>query len=74
MCGWLMLACLALIGVFALAPEAIRQALAPWRSVLLLEWALVWIFGYSWFEKGREPAATAAGRPSSSGVHRVIDG
>ena len=53
-CGWLMLGCLALIGVYALSPEALRTALAPWRPVLFLEWALVWIFGYSWFEKGRE--------------------
>jgi hypothetical protein len=56
LCGWLMLACLALIGVYALSPEAVRNALAPWRPVLLLEWVLVWIFGYSWFEKGRESA------------------
>jgi hypothetical protein len=55
-CGWLMLACLALIGAYAIAPEALREALAPWRPVLLFEWVLVWIFGYSWFEKGREPA------------------
>jgi hypothetical protein len=56
LCGWLMLACLALIGVYALSPDALRQALAPWRPVLLLEWVLVWVFGYSWFEKGRESA------------------
>lgn len=62
LCGWLMLACLALIGVFAVLPEAWRQALAPWRPVLLLEWLLVWIFGYSWFEKGREPAGRGAQR------------
>lgn len=55
-CGWLMLGCLALIGIYALAPEAIREALAPWRPVLLLEWSLVWFFGYTWFEKGRESA------------------
>jgi len=54
LCGWVMLACLALIGVYALSPEALRQTLAPWRPVLLLEWGLVWVFGYSWFEKGRE--------------------
>lgn len=56
-CGWLMLACLGLIAVFALSPEPLRQAVAPWRPILLLEWVLVWIFGYSWFEKGRESAA-----------------
>ena len=53
-CGWLMLACLALIGIYALSPESLRQALAPWRPVLLFEWTLVWVFGYAWFEKGRE--------------------
>jgi hypothetical protein len=53
-CGWAMLLCLALIGAFAVSPEAIRKALAPWRPVLLLEWGLVWIFGYSWFQKGLE--------------------
>jgi hypothetical protein len=53
-CGCLMLACLVLIGIHALSPEALRQALAPWRPVLLFEWVLVWVFGYSWFEKGRE--------------------
>jgi hypothetical protein len=53
-CGWLMLACIGLIGIFAFSPDGLRQALAPWRPVLLLEWTLIWIFGYSWFEKGRE--------------------
>jgi hypothetical protein len=43
-----------LIAIHALSPEALRQALAPWRPVLLLESVLVWVFGYSWFEKGRE--------------------
>ncbi len=62
LCGWLMLACLALIGVYAFSPEALRQALAPWRPVLLFEWVLVWVFGYSWFEKGREPTTRRGGR------------
>jgi hypothetical protein len=60
-CGWLMLTCLGLIAVYALSPEALRKALAPWRPVLLLEWLLIWVFGYSWFEKGRE-SSTRAGR------------
>ena len=64
-CGWLMLACLALIGVYAFLPEALREALAPWRPVLLLEWILIWIFGYSWFEKGRELVMR---RPSSATI------
>jgi hypothetical protein len=53
-CGCLMLACLALIGIHALSPEPVRQALAPWRPVLLFETVLVWVFGYSWFKKGHE--------------------
>jgi hypothetical protein len=53
-CGCLMLACLALIGIHALSPEPVRQALAPWRPVLLFESVLVWVFGYSWFKKGHE--------------------
>lgn len=65
-CGWLMLACLALIGVYALLPEALRQALAPRRPVLLFEWVLVWVFGYSWFEKGRESAMRRVVSPPMS--------
>jgi hypothetical protein len=34
--------------------ERVRQALAPWKPVLVLEWVLVWVFGYSWFRKGQE--------------------
>ena len=59
------LLCLALIGVYALSPETLRQALAPWRPILLLEWILVWVFGYSWFEKGREPAMRRAVSPAT---------
>jgi hypothetical protein len=66
LCGWLMLACLALIGVYALSPEALRQALAPWRPVLVFEWVLVWVFGYSWFEKGRQPAIPRVVSPAIS--------
>jgi hypothetical protein len=54
LCGWLMLACIALLVVYALSPESLRQAVSPWRPVLVLEWMLIWVFGYSWFEKGRE--------------------
>ena len=58
--GWVMLSCLGLIGVHAFAPEGLRQSLAPWRPVLVLEWILIWVFGYSWFEKGREIALKAS--------------
>ena len=33
--------------------ERVRQALAPWKPVLVLEW-VAWVFGYSWFRKGQE--------------------
>jgi len=65
-CGWAMLACLALIGAFALAPETVRRALAPWRPVLFLEWLLVWVFGYTWFEKGRESVTPRPAAPTVS--------
>lgn len=64
-CGWLMLSCLALIGAFAVSPEALRTVLAPWRPVLLLEWLLVWIFGYTWFEKGRESQSSSRRRTNT---------
>jgi len=65
-CGWLMLVCLALIGIYALSPEALRQALARWRPVLVFEWVLLWVFGYSWFEKGHEPATGRVMSPEGS--------
>jgi hypothetical protein len=55
-CGWVMLVCIGLIAAYQFSFESLRQALAPWRPVLLLEWVLVWVFGYSWFVKGREMA------------------
>jgi hypothetical protein len=57
--GVSMLTLLALIAVYAFAPDGIRQALAPAKPVLVLESLLVWIFGLSWFEKGRELARAA---------------
>lgn len=54
LCGWVMLTCIALIGVYQFSPEPLRGSLAPFRPVLLLEWVLVWVFAYSWFKKGRE--------------------
>ena len=53
-CGWLMLLSLGLIVAHAFAPESVRQALAPWKPILVLEWVLIWVFGYSWFRKGQE--------------------
>jgi len=59
-CGWLMVVFLGLIAAFALAPESVRQALAPWRPVLALEWLLIWAFAVSWFAKGYEQMTTTA--------------
>ena len=53
-CGRLMLLSLGSIVAYAFAPETVRQAIAPWKPVLVLEWVLIWVFGYSWFRKGQE--------------------
>jgi Protein of unknown function (DUF998) len=65
LCGWAMLVCLSLIAIYQFSPESLRQSLAPWRPVLLLEWVLVWVFGLSWFVKGLE---LARGERMSKGV------
>lgn len=70
-CGWGMLACLALIGVYQFSPETLRRALAPLRPVLLLEWAIVWLFGISWFVKGWEMARGVRQPPGSAAVAGV---
>lgn len=62
-CGWVMLVCIGLIAVYQFSPESLRQSLAPWRPILLLEWALVWAFGCSWFVKGREMAGRGQRMP-----------
>jgi len=51
-CGWTMILCLILIGVYALGPESLRHSLSPLRPVFVLEWVLIWAFGFSWFAKG----------------------
>lgn len=63
--GWLMLALLALIIVYARGPESMRQALAPLRPVFFLEWALIWTFGFSWFVKGLKPASAGSAQPAA---------
>jgi hypothetical protein len=75
-CGWLMLFLLGLTVAFALSPESVRMSLAPWRPVLILEWLLIWAFGFSWFAKGLEPAidqAQAAQRPDAAAVAGGVD-
>jgi hypothetical protein len=55
--GWTMIGLMLLVALYAFAPENLREALAPWRPILVVETLLVWAFGFSWFEKGRELAA-----------------
>ena len=58
--GWAMLATLAVIVLYQFAPESIRTALAPGKPVLFLETFLIFVFGKSWFDKGRELAEAEA--------------
>jgi hypothetical protein len=55
--GWVMIVLMLLVAVHAFAPRSIRLSLAPLKPVLVLEALLIWAFGISWFEKGRELAA-----------------
>lgn len=54
--GWAMLAVLMVIVAYQFAPEGARVSIAWARPVLVLEWILIWLFGISWFHKGRELA------------------
>lgn len=63
-CGVLMLVLLAALIAYALGPESMRQALAPWRLVFVLEWALIWTFGFSWFVKGVRTGAGTMAQPA----------
>ncbi len=54
--GWTMIVLMLLVVAYAFAPQSIRVAIAPWKPVLVLESLLIWAFGISWFEKGRELA------------------
>ena len=79
LCGGVMLSCLALIAVYARAPESVRESLAPLRPVLVLEWLLIWGFGISWFAKGRQtavpdPAAASSGPSTLAGGGAVRSG
>jgi hypothetical protein len=55
--GWIMIVLMLLVAAHAFAPGNIRLSLAPLKPVLVLEALLIWAFGISWFEKGRELAA-----------------
>jgi len=54
--GWTMVALLALTVAYAFAPASFRESIAPLRPILVLETLLIMVFGWSWFEKGRELA------------------
>jgi hypothetical protein len=59
-CGVLMLALLGSIAVYVWAvPRELRESLAPFRPVYFAEAALVFVFAYTWFEKGREATIAA---------------
>lgn len=70
--GRLMIALMLVVAVHAFAPETIRQALAPWKPVLVLEALLIWLFGVSWFEKGRELAEEEKVRPLQPEAFRRV--
>jgi hypothetical protein len=60
--GWSMLGVLLAIVAYQFAPESARAAISGARPVLVLEWALISLFGASWFHKGRE----LAGKPAAA--------
>jgi 4-amino-4-deoxy-L-arabinose transferase-like glycosyltransferase len=70
--GWTMLGLLLLVVAFAFAPDSIRVAIARWKPVLVLETLLIWAFGLSWFEKGRELAAAARAGQSPAEAPRQV--
>lgn len=55
--GWTMIALLVLVVAYAFAPDSVREAIARWRPVLVLETLLILVFGASWFDRGLELAA-----------------
>ena len=69
-CGWTMIGCLALIGVYIWFLD--DTVLADLRPVLWLETAALWAFGISWFTKGETWLADSdqekGGTPSLSPI------
>lgn len=65
-CGVVILACIALMGLYKLAGSP--AALARWDPVFWLETFALWAFGFSWFVKGetlwRDAAPPAAPEPA----------
>lgn len=63
--GWVMIALLLSVVVFAFAPDEFRESIAPWKPVLVLESLLILVFGLSWFDRGLELASSARGDVTS---------
>lgn len=72
MIGQSMIVLMLVVAAHAFAPENVREALAGWRPVLLLEALLIWLFGLSWFEKGRELADEEKTRPLPDEIVRRV--
>ena len=72
MIGWSMIVLLLVTAAHQFGPENVRQALAPWKPLLILEAMLIWLFGLSWFEKGRELADEEKKRPLPEEVARRV--
>ena len=70
--GWIMIALMLLVAAYAFAPEGIRVTLAPMKPILVLEALLIWAFGLSWFEKGRELAAEEKANPTATEETRRV--
>jgi hypothetical protein len=58
--GWTMIALLLLIVVYVFVPGDLKASTAHLRPLLVFETLLILVFGVSWFERGRELAASAS--------------
>ena len=66
--GWVMIALLVSVVAYAFAPDGLRESLARWKPVLVLESLLILVFGVSWFDRGLELAASAKGDAETEGT------
>jgi len=56
--GWTMIVVLLVTVAYVFAPAGFKESIAALRPLLVLETLLIVVFGVSWFEKGRELAAS----------------
>jgi hypothetical protein len=56
--GWTMIVLLLLTVAYVFAPTGFKASTAALRPILVFETLLIVVFGLSWFEKGREMAAS----------------